>query len=206
MQKIIALTGIIGSGKDTVGDILVKEYHFKKISFASKLKDIISIMFDWDRERMEGLTEESRAFRNTTDKWWSDVLGIEDFSPRKAMQVIGTDVIRNCFHDQIWGLSVFKDILDHPNTDFVITDCRFSNEIMMVKKFNGTIWRVKRGHDPDFLIYARNKLYHKIETHISEYDWIHKENMIDGTINNDGTLEHLTETVRQHYSYRFKDK
>ena len=46
---IIGICGLIGSGKGTVADILVDE-HFKKISFADKLKDGVSTVFGWDRD------------------------------------------------------------------------------------------------------------------------------------------------------------
>ena len=42
---IIGLSGIQGAGKDTVGDILISEYGFVKLSFGSALKDVISALF-----------------------------------------------------------------------------------------------------------------------------------------------------------------
>ena len=53
---IIGLCGLIGSGKGTVADILVDEHKFEKISFADKVKDAVSVLFDWDREMLEGET------------------------------------------------------------------------------------------------------------------------------------------------------
>ena len=57
---IIGICGLIGSGKGTVGDILV-EQGFKKVSFADKLKDGVSTIFGWDRELLEGDTDICRA-------------------------------------------------------------------------------------------------------------------------------------------------
>ena len=45
---IIGICGFKGSGKDTVADYLVKHKDFIKISFASVLKDIITILFNWE--------------------------------------------------------------------------------------------------------------------------------------------------------------
>lgn len=42
---IIGLCGAQGVGKDTIGDILVSEYGFTKITFAAALKDVVSILF-----------------------------------------------------------------------------------------------------------------------------------------------------------------
>ena len=44
---IIGICGLIGSGKGTVADVLVEEHKFEKISFADKLKDAVSVLFDW---------------------------------------------------------------------------------------------------------------------------------------------------------------
>jgi len=47
---IIGICGLIGSGKDTIADYLVKEHNFIKLSFADKLKDCVAEMFDWNRD------------------------------------------------------------------------------------------------------------------------------------------------------------
>ena len=60
---IIGVVGFIGSGKGTVGDLLKTEFGFHSISFASHLKDVASLLFGWDRNLLEGDTDESRSFR-----------------------------------------------------------------------------------------------------------------------------------------------
>ncbi len=47
---IIGICGLIGSGKDTIAEYLIKEHNYIKLSFADKLKDSVATMFDWDRE------------------------------------------------------------------------------------------------------------------------------------------------------------
>ena len=71
---IIGLCGRAGSGKDTIADFLVNEYNFTKLSFGKILKDVVSIIFGWDRKLLEGDTIESRE---KEDKWWSDNLKIK---------------------------------------------------------------------------------------------------------------------------------
>ena len=41
---IIGICGLIGSGKDTIADYLIRKHNFQKISFADKLKDSVSVM------------------------------------------------------------------------------------------------------------------------------------------------------------------
>jgi pantothenate kinase len=50
---IIAISGKAGSGKSTIGDIFEK-HNFRLDSFATSVKDICSILFNFDREKIEG--------------------------------------------------------------------------------------------------------------------------------------------------------
>ena len=50
---ILGVTGLIGSGKDTIADYLVTEHGFKRVSFAASLKDAVAAVFGWDREMLE---------------------------------------------------------------------------------------------------------------------------------------------------------
>ena len=99
---IIGLCGAQGAGKDTVGGILESKHGFVKLAFASAIKDVLSAMFSWPRDMLEGLTKESREWRETPNEYWSDKLAIPDFSPRKAMQIVGTDLFRNQLNKDIW--------------------------------------------------------------------------------------------------------
>ena len=57
---LIGIIGLIGSGKGTVGDMLI-EQGFEHESFASSLKDAASSIFNWDRTLLEGITPASRV-------------------------------------------------------------------------------------------------------------------------------------------------
>jgi len=78
---LVGVVGLIGSGKDTVAERLAQEHNFKKDSFAKSLKDAVSSMFNWDREMLEGKTEESRAWREKPDTFWSKKFN-KDVTPR----------------------------------------------------------------------------------------------------------------------------
>ena len=50
LNMLYVLCGSSGSGKDTIADYLINKYDFVKLSFADCLKDVVSIIFNWDRK------------------------------------------------------------------------------------------------------------------------------------------------------------
>ena len=140
---IIGIVGFIGSGKGTVGDILETQ-GFIKDSFARPLKDAVSIIFGWPRELLEGDTEVSRQWREQKDIFWSEKFGY-DFTPRMALQLMGTEAGRDVFHSDIWVISLLNRA---KGRNVVVTDVRFQNEIMYIQRNKGIILRVKRGPEP----------------------------------------------------------
>jgi len=142
MKKIIGICGLIGHGKDTAAGFLIEE-GFHRISFAGVLKDACANVFGWDRELLEGSTDESREWRETPDEWWSARLDIPDFTPRLALQQVGTDVLRTHFHPDIWVAACERQVA-MAEKDVVISDCRFFNELGAIKRLGGTttvVWR-----------------------------------------------------------------
>ena len=59
---IIGITGLIGSGKDTVASCFVNRGCLQD-SFAAPLKDVCASIFGWNRSDLEGDTINSRDFR-----------------------------------------------------------------------------------------------------------------------------------------------
>lgn len=204
MSTLIGLVGFASCGKDTVGQHLVDKFGFTAFAFADPLKDCLCSMFGWDREMMAGRTPESRKWREEVDTWWANHLGIPHFSPRFAMQNIGTDVMRRVFHDDIWLLNMERRILSFDGP-IVITDGRFSNEIKLLRRLGGQVYRVRRGADPVWMDIARSanqgdqlarqRLNDVFKVHQSEWAWIGE--MLDGSIRNDGTLDDLFEVAEK---------
>ncbi len=67
---LIGVVGFMGSGKDTVADMLI-DRGFIKDSFARTLKDAASVLFGWDRQMLDGTTVESRQWRERPDTFWA---------------------------------------------------------------------------------------------------------------------------------------
>ena len=182
---LIGVVGLIGSGKGTVSDRLEQKHNFRKDSFAKSLKDAVSSMFNWDREMLEGKTDESRAWREKPDVFWSKRFG-KDVTPRWVLQYFGTEVMRQGMHDSIWIDSCMARYDGKPT---VIADTRFENELKIIREMGGSILLVKRGQDPDwFTDYVEGNIVPK-NIHLSEYAWAKSE--YDHLITNDGTLEDL---------------
>ena len=180
---IIGLVGFIGSGKGTVGDILVREQGYHKFAFADALKDAVASMFLWPRGLLEGDSNASRAFRERVDVWWSHKFGYE-VTPRLILQKFGTEACREGIHDNIWIHILEKKIQGYD--DVVISDVRFPNEIDFVRSAGGLIIRVKRGDDP-----TPDELS---KMHISETAWNKYDP--DFVIHNEGTIDDLKENVK----------
>ena len=195
---IIGICGLIGSGKGSVGDILV-EQGFTKVSFADKLKDGVATIFGWNRAMLEGDTDESRNWREQPDDFWTQETG-RNITPRIVLQEFGTECMRDGFDDSIWVSLLKKQMLDNPG-DYVVPDVRFRNEQDMIRELGGEIWRVQRGDVPEWYGCAMldnttgGNLMESYDVHVSEYKWIDMNNKFNTTIYNNSTLEQLKQLV-----------
>lgn len=207
-MKIVGILGFKGSGKDTAANALIED-GYVKFAYADTVKDVLAHVFVWPRHLLEGDTAESRAWREQVDPWWSKRLNIPNFTPRLAMTTIGTDVMRNHFNDEIWIANVEKKIDSLGHDKIVITDCRFENEVYLIKNYGGKLIRVKKGPEPVFFKYSQN-VHSPIDAvradarqmmnntykaiHPSEWRW----NSItpDAILENDGTIADLHAAIR----------
>ena len=199
---IVGITGLIGSGKDTAADYLCTFHGFKRMSFAGTLKDAVAVIFNWDRELLEGSTKASREWREEIDTWWAERLGIPNLTPRWVLQQWGTDVARKSFHYDIWVASV-ENRLQGIKDDIVITDCRFANEVHAIKNAGGITLRTHRGEEPEWTPIAAilnntqneetkincMQALEKLNIHASEYSSVGLD--YDHWIDNNGTIDYL---------------
>jgi adenylate kinase family enzyme len=189
---IIGICGLIGSGKGTVADILQDDFGFTKLSFADSLKDAVASIFSWDRELLEGATDESRAWREQIDPWWAERLKMPELTPRLILQLWGTEVCRVGFHQDIWIASLERKI--EKDRNYVIPDTRFPNETDLIKRISGEIWCVKRGPDPKWFVQYQLGGSPPNHIHSSEWEWARSK--FDKTLENNGTLDDLKQSIR----------
>lgn len=76
-MKMIAMTGYKGSGKNTVADFISRKTGFQQSSLAAPMKEVAGILFNWSADYIE--------------KHKEDIDPVWGISPRKFLQVLGTD-------------------------------------------------------------------------------------------------------------------
>lgn len=171
-KHLFGLTGYAGAGKDTVADLLVLQ-GFRKLAFADALRGELAVAFQVSidmftnrisKERPQQALSLSRApaeFRaflvmahpgEATDGNGAvreDWL-LEPRSPRQLMQWWATEYRRRQ-SPRHWLTVMHNKLTFHQRNGerrFVITDCRFDNEVDLVRSLGGEIWQVTRpGHD-----------------------------------------------------------
>lgn len=165
---IIALTGYAGTGKDTVGDLLVTHCGFRKLAFADALRAEVSEAFGIDVAdlvhrstkdvptgalRLRGAPAAfvgSLMYSAAVDALTTGTVVNFDLdtprSPRQIMQWWGTEY-RRLREPNYWARIVTERIayaIRQHERRFVITDCRFQNEADCVRDMGGQIWKIKR--------------------------------------------------------------
>lgn len=191
---IIGICGFQGSGKDTMADYLIKNYGFIKLSFASALKDVVSSIFGWSRDKLEGLTKEDRIWREEIDDWWAKELKITNLTPRYVLQYFGTELFRKHWVPDIWVKTVEYKLIPLHGKNIVVTDCRFENEINMLIRYGAKIIHVHRNLPIWFYNYQHGEHVDEVyNLHESEIKWIRC--YIDAEIDNNGPVVELYEKI-----------
>lgn len=204
---IVGFVGFCGSGKDTCANYLVRCAGFTRETFAGPVKDCLAAVFGWDRDMLEGLTNESRQWREQVDEWWARELSIPNFSPRWAMQHWATDLVRDKFHSQTWLLSMKRRLQSMSTRNIVISDVRFPNEIEMIRASGGVVIHVRGASEPEWYDLAHRASLGSEEStselerdfpkaHMSEWAWMTLL-PFNETIVNDGSLDELFEKVNR---------
>lgn len=162
---IIGLSGYARSGKDEVAKILVEKYGYKRMAFADPIREFVL--------KVNPILEDGHRIRELVEEFGWDVAKAKP-ETRRLLQETGV-VARELFGQEFWVEQLIKHI--GYETDIVIPDVRFKNEVSMIRQLEGKVFRVIRtGVKP-------------VNAHVSETE-------LDGAyfesyIPNEGTLEDL---------------
>ncbi len=168
---IIGLSGRAGAGKDTVADFLA-EGKYIKTSLADPMKHICKQVFGFTDKQLWGPSQ----YRNEVDPRWG-------FSPRKALQTLGTGWGR-ALHEDTW-IRVLVAQTEGRAWSTVVPDVRFQNEMAVIRAAGGEVWRIVR---PGYEGLTGAEAAHASENDIQEGD-------CDRILLNDGSLDKLRKTV-----------
>ena len=238
-MSIISISGKKTAGKNTIAKIInqLTNNKYEEKCFADKLKDIICILVNCNRDQLENESFKSKElgeewwywymerdggyspiildYLTTTKKQLKNYEGLELIkpTPRFLLQFIGTNLLRNQLHPEIWVNSLmneYKSYLssNHPVDDldweprfiypnWIITDMRFPNEMEAVKKRGGITIRVNRPCD-----ICGGSGYHKMSCPISKSGEHESETALnnyefDYVVDNGSDIQSLIEKVRE---------
>lgn len=211
---IIGINGYAGSGKDTLGAMLVshgqvlykQDWKVKKLAY--KLKGMAALLLGVPEEKFE-----ERDFKDSfLAKEWNECR--DSMSARELLIRLAKSV-REKVHLNAFIIALFNDykpIGGWPEygvtedgkhipvgyncimPDWIITDVRYRNEAQYIKDQGGIVIRINRMIAADLLSGPGGLYMHESETELD--DW-----KFDTTISNDGTFEELytkAEEVMKH--------
>jgi hypothetical protein len=178
---LIGLTGLAGSGKSTVGNILQELCGFTQLYFAEPVYQAVwelnpMVCTDYRTETYQRLQELVEAIGwDKAKRTYPEV--------RRFLKILGTEIGRTMIGIDIWINILEEKRQSLPiDTNVVITDVRFPNEDWYVHNSGGSLWRVTRpGIKLD-------------DSHSSELG--QKDLQEDYTLRNNGDLTSLYEKVQ----------
>lgn len=180
---LIGFAGPAGSGKTTAARMVAGR--FGMFSFAAPLKRGVREIFGFTTEQLYTLEG-----KQAIDPIWG-------ISPREALQFLGTDCLRERWPD-FWirrmghALDCVTDVADEI---IAIDDCRFPNELQMVRDRGGIIVHI---------IGRKASLTPEQEAHASEQSL---DVMVgDHTLDNSGDLDDLKRKLHRLISYERGEK
>lgn len=175
ITMIIGLSGYARSGKDTIAEILIMNYGFKRLAFADNIRKAVKVINPI-------ISGDIRANEMIDSYGWEVAKSTPEM--RRILQVFGTEVGRQMFGEDFWVQQVFRQMeQDNAYENFVITDVRYPNEADFIRERGGEIWRVSRSS-----IKAINS--HSSETALDSYDF-------DRHISNDKDIADLSTEIFQ---------
>jgi hypothetical protein len=140
MKPVICLVGHAGAGKDTVAQILCSVYGLRNVALSTPLKLVCTIIYGLSVEQLS-----DPQLKEVEDPRWEK-------SPRRLMQLTGTEALREVVDDHVWikaaRLAIDRELAHAACHGVVVTDCRFQNEVDFFKKTYGDACKVVKIERP----------------------------------------------------------
>lgn len=136
-RRLVAFTGLKGSGKDTAASVFV-ERGYEHVKFADSLKEMLRTLL---RYRGAPEAEIERMIEGDLKEEPSPYLSGR--SARYAMQTLGTEWGRELMSETFW-IDAAEDRL-RGRDRVVVSDVRFGNEADLIRTRGGSLYRIQRG-------------------------------------------------------------
>lgn len=149
-------------GKDEMAFFLKEKYQVSKISFADKLKSVVSDLYGFSHEQVYGKLKNVQDIRypNNIDKDEEFESQVNWFTPRRILQIFGQQ--QRLIDSNIWARSVAElikkeqKLLFPIRKNFCIPDFRFENEYHCIKNLledrNTEVKTIKIIRETDFFV------------------------------------------------------
>jgi hypothetical protein len=137
---IIGVTGRAQHGKDSTGQVLVREFDFTRYAFADQLKSMALVLNPYISSEYT-----LRLYQLVQDQGWDEAK--KNPEVRRFLQVLGTEAVRDHLGQDAWVEALDKRLNDDGlkrSDNIVITDVRFPNEAAYIHRNGGELWRVIR--------------------------------------------------------------
>lgn len=179
---LIGITGLAGSGKDTVADYLAEKYGMRRLAFADPLREMVS-----DIDPIVGvLGGEVVRYTDVVERLGYRMTKDTFPEVRRFFDALATGTIRNKVDKDFFVEETMRRV--RVGGSAVISDVRFANEKRAIKSFDGGSG-IRRGTIIRVIRPGLESLGYESEQ-IDDY-------LVDHTVINDGTIEELYERIDQ---------
>lgn len=134
---LIGFCGYKGSGKDQAAELLLVN-GYSSAKMAGGLKAMMRALLDFRGCPADHI---ERMIEGDKKEWPTYFLGGK--SPRVAMQTLGTEWGRDLINQSLWTESI-ADHIREADTNLVVTDIRFHNEVDLIHELGGVVIRIHR--------------------------------------------------------------
>lgn len=127
VAMLIGLGHTARVGKDTAAEMLVEDHGFQRIAFADALRNMAY--------------ESNRSVRKLVDEVGWDTAKVVYPSVRQYLIDLGNGA-RRALGEDVWINAVFAQM--HSDDDWVISDCRYPNEVQAILDHGGMVIKITR--------------------------------------------------------------